>query len=120
MVHTSDMETHDILAQIDMLYQEHLDRLAVENLPDFDNRLVEHDKLFALLAEKKAQLTPDRFQTALSEIMKKNQILLKQAMHAKQVLAQKMDSASKGRRALAGYGLLDRKSKPPRVMSFTE
>ena len=120
MIHTSDMETHDILAQIDKLYQNHLDRFAVENLPDFDDQRMVHDQLFALLAEKKEQLTPDRFETAVSELMVKNQSLMKQAMLAKQLLATKINAASKGRKALAGYGLLDRKSRPPRIMSFTE
>jgi dTDP-D-glucose 4,6-dehydratase len=120
MVHTSDMETHDILAQIDKLYQEHMDRFAVDNLPDFVDQRKVHDKLFALLAEKKGQLPRSQFQTAISEIMEKNKTLQKQALLAKQGLAKKIQSASKGRKALAGYGLLDRRSRPPRVMSFTE
>ena len=120
MTHTQNMDTGELLLQLDMLYQEHIDSFDTDGLPDMEKKNTAREKLFDMLAEKKEALGHDQWKRVISDIMVKNQHLLEQAMRKQKDLGQKIQSSTKGRRALAGYGLLDRRSKPAKIMSFKE
>ncbi|MCA1794785.1 MAG: hypothetical protein LC660_13130 [Desulfobacteraceae bacterium] len=121
MAHTQHMDTGEILLQLDMLYQEDIDSFDTEEgLPDMEKKNTAREKLFDMLAEKKEVLVHDQWKQAIADIMVKNQHLLEQAMRKQKDLGEKIQSTAKGRRALTGYGLLDRRSRPAKIMSFKE
>ncbi len=114
----SDFKIEDTLKGLEILYEKHIESFQPGLMPDLEKQSQAREKLFDSLIENKDDMNNISCKKEISNILHSNQILLQLAEQKRNELAENMKNTSKGKKALAGYGQLDRRSKTPRVMSF--